>query len=69
MQEGVVGWRVAHERAVWEGWAEEVIGARAESEVGRVFWLRGKRIGDMNGLISLVSIGRDLFDSERHTAN
>ena len=37
VQEGVVGWRVAHERAVWEGWAEDVIGARAEREVGRVF--------------------------------
>lgn len=29
VQEGVLGWRVAQEREVWEGWAEEVMGARA----------------------------------------
>ncbi len=29
VQEGVAGWRVAQEREVCEGWAEEVIGVRA----------------------------------------
>lgn len=48
-QEGVDGWRVAQERAVWEGWAGEVMGASWLREGGRV-WVEGKRMGDMKGL-------------------
>lgn len=48
-QEGVDGWRVAQERAVWEGWAGEVMGASWVREAGRV-WVEGKRMGDMKGL-------------------
>lgn len=48
-QEGVDGWRVAHERKVWDGWAGEVMGASWARDGGRV-WVVGKRIGEMNGL-------------------
>ena len=53
-QEGVDGWRVAHERKVWDGWAGEVMGASWVREGGRV-WVEGNRIGDMNGLEGAVS--------------
>ncbi len=53
MQEGSEGWRVAQERAVWEGWAGEVMGARGVRVAGRVVGARGKRMGDMKGLGSV----------------
>lgn len=43
-QEGVDGWRVAQERAVWEGWAGEVMGASWLREGGG-FGLRGRGWG------------------------
>jgi len=45
----VAGWRVAQERAVWEGCAGDVIGAMAERLCGSVLDARGKRIGETNG--------------------
>ena len=53
-QEGVDGWRVAHERKVWDGWAGEVMGARWVRGGGRV-GVEGKRIGDMKGLGGLLA--------------
>lgn len=47
-QEGVDGWRVAQERKVWDGWAEDVMGARRVREGGRV-GVEGKRMGEMKG--------------------
>ena len=35
-QDGVDGWRVAHERKVWDGWAGEVMGVSWVREGGRV---------------------------------
>lgn len=35
MQEGSEGCSVAQERAVWAGWAGEVMGDRADSLAGR----------------------------------
>lgn len=54
-QEGVDGWRVAHERKVWDGWAGEVMGASWVRDGGRV-GAEGKRIGDMNGLEGLSAV-------------
>lgn len=53
-QEGVDGWRVAQERKVWDGWAEDVMGARRVREGGRV-GVEGKRMGEMKGLGGVVS--------------
>lgn len=49
VQDGLLGCRVAHERAVCEGCAGDVIGAMAERLCGSVFEARGKRIGETKG--------------------
>lgn len=53
------GWRVAHERKVWDGWAGDVMGASWMREGGRV-GVEGKRIGDING----GQLSRDISASE-----
>jgi hypothetical protein len=60
-QEGSDGWRVAQVRDVISGWAGEVIGDIVERVAGRVV-LFGKRIGDVNGLLSVrCVIGEDRY--------
>lgn len=54
-QEGEEGWRRAQERAVMEGWAEEVMGEMEFRVWGRVVRALGKRIGEMKGLCSWFS--------------
>lgn len=55
VHEGSEGWSVAQESAVCEGWAGDVIGARAVNFAGRVFRAFGNRMGEMKGLYGCSS--------------
>jgi len=50
LQLGVLGCRRAHERAVIDGWAGDVIGEIDFTAFGSVFGFVGCRIGETNGL-------------------
>lgn len=56
-QDGSVGWRVAQEREVINGWAGAVRGEILRS-FGVKVWVFGKRIGEMNGLKWVSEVGK-----------
>jgi hypothetical protein len=56
VQEGSAGCRVAQEREVMSGWADEVIGEMGASEAGRMSSFVGNRTGGMKALYVSLAI-------------
>ena len=54
VQDGSEGCKVAHDKAVWDGFAGEVMGASTERVGGSVLARLGKRMGEMNGLFDSI---------------